>query len=289
MDCELWHMVTRTVVRVNRQLPRMGRRPRYGDVLIVRMMLWTVWHDRPLSWGCDCRHYGPLFRPRQLPSISQFCRRLRTTRVRQMVEQIHDQLSHSDSPAAVSFFDGKPMVVGRGSRDRDAKKGYADGSFRRGYRLHAWATEDGRIPRFALTSMNVGEPSTARELTDRIEAGTLVLADANYDSAPLYRAVDARGAQLLTPLKGRSHAPQQQSRMGPARRRAIQWWEKCPAHCRTLLAQRDQIERIFAALTNFGGGLSPLPSWVRRERRVWRWVAAKLIIYHARLRLRQVA
>lgn len=268
MDCELWRIVTRTVVRVNRQLPRIGRRPRYSDVLMVRMMLWTVWHDRPLSWGCDRRHYGSLFRPRQLPSVSQFCRRLRTARVQHMLEAIHEQLSDCD---------------------RDAKKGYADGSFRRGYRLHAWATDDGRIPRFALKSMNVAEPSTARELTDRIEPGTLVLADANYDSAPLYRAVNGRGAQLLTPLKGQARSPQQRSRMGPARRRAIQWWQQRPAYCQKLLAQRYQIERIFAALTNFGGGLSPLPSWVRRERRVWRWVAAKLIIYHARLLLRNVA
>jgi hypothetical protein len=41
---------------------------------------------------------------------------------------------------------------------------------------------------------------------------------------------------------------------------------------------RGSIERDFGNLTSFAGGLSPLPAWVRHEKRVWLWVSAKLVI-----------
>jgi hypothetical protein len=289
MDRQLWHIVTRAIVRVNRQLPRDGRRPRYSDVLIVRMFLWSAWHERPMVWACDRQHYTGLFRPRRLPSVSQFCRRLKAPRVLRMIDAVNDRLIQRDRPATVSFFDGKPLPISNHSRDTDAKKGYADGTFRRGYKLHAWATEDGRIGRFAVRAMNVGEPNTARELTDRIPAGCLVLADANYDSAKLYKAVDACGAQLLTPLKGRAQSAVRRRYMPNARRRAMDLWQRHPADCKRTLATRYQIERIFGALTCVGGGLNPLPAWVRRLPRVQRWVTAKIILYHARLLCREVA
>ncbi len=46
--------------------------------------------------------------------------------------------------------------------------------------------------------------------------------------------------------------------------------------------RRDAIERFFGQLSAFGGGLAPLPAWVRRLERVERWITAKVIIYHAR-------
>ena len=289
MDQRIWRIVTNVIVRINRKLARVGRRPQYSDVLIVRMFLWAVWHDRPMVWACDRRHYGSLFRPRRLPSVSQFSRRLRTPRVQRMIQAVNDQLTERDTPATVGFFDGKALPVSRNTRDKDAKKGYADGSFRRGYKLHAWATEDGRIPRFCVKAMNAGEPNTARELTDRIPAGCLVLADANYDSAKLYKSVADRGAYLLTPLKGRAKSAQQLRYMPVARRWAIELWETQPKRCKEALFYRYEIERIFSAVTGYGGGLSPLPSWVRRLSRVRRWVAAKLVLYHARLLVRQTA
>ena len=287
MDRQLWHIVTGAIVRVNRQLPRDGRRPRYSDVLIVRMFLWSVWHDRPMLWACDRQHYTRLFRPRRLPSVSQFCRRVKTPRVQQMIDAVNDRLTQRDQPATKSFFDGKPLPISRHTHDTDAKKGYADGAFRRGYKLHAWATEDGCIGRFCVRAMNVGEPNTARELTDRIPAGSLVLADANYDSSKLYKAVDERGARLLTPLKGRARSDHRLRTMSNARRRAMDLWQRDPAYCKRTLATRYEIERIFGALTSVGGGLNPLPAWVRRLPRVQRWVAAKLVLYHARLLLRK--
>ena len=51
-----------------------------------------------------------------------------------------------------------------------------------------------------------------------------------------------------------------------------------PGFGQQLLQQRDDIERFFGNLTNWGGGLHCLPPGARTHRRVHRWVQAKLII-----------
>jgi hypothetical protein len=57
-------------------------------------------------------------------------------------------------------------------------------------------------------------------------------------------------------------------------------WEAAPAQ---RAARRVQVERAFAWQSIFGGGLSPLPAWVRTPARVTRRVAIKLILNHVRL------
>lgn len=287
MDKKIWSIITKIIVSVNRSLEQTGRRPRYSDVLIMRMYLWAVWHDRPMFWACERSNYDKLFRPRALPSVSQFCRRLKTERIKKMIQAIHRRLIQNNTLSKLSFFDGKALPLSNHSSDKDARKGYADGSFRKGYKLHAWATQDGRIPRFCVLPMNCGEPNTARELTDLIPHGSLVLADANYDSGKLYQAVADRNSQLLTPLKGMAESFCQLRRMPAARKRAMKLWQLFGKQCREILKLRYKIDRIFSAVSCFGGGLSPLPTWVRGLSRVQKWVSAKLIFYHARLILRK--
>lgn len=287
MDKKIWSTITQIVVSLNRSIKKFGRRTQYSDVLVVRMYLWSVWHDRPLSWACCRDHYNSLFRPRSLPSVSQFCRRVKTKRFKVIIDAVNERLTQRDEETKVSFFDGKPLPVGENTCDKEAKNGYAGGGFRHGYKLHVWATEDGRIPLFRVLAMNAGEPNTARELLSRIDRGGLVLADANYDSAKLYKAVDERGGYLLTPLKGRAKSKNHLKHMPESRKRALKLWEKFPGYCESLLRYRCTIERIFSALTCFGGGLSPLPSWVRKLSRVEKWVSAKIIFYHARLLVKQ--
>jgi hypothetical protein len=53
----------------------------------------------------------------------------------------------------------------------------------------------------------------------------------------------------------------------------------------TLYAMRTDVEREFAGLSCFGGGLAALPSWVRRIWRVRNWVMSKLLINAARIRI----
>ena len=50
---------------------------------------------------------------------------------------------------------------------------------------------------------------------------------------------------------------------------------------------RGAIERAYGNLTSFGGGLAPLPAWVRHEDRVWLWTSAKLVINAMRIESRK--
>jgi hypothetical protein len=289
MDAKIWKLICKAIHSADRRIPRRGRRSKYTDQQIAKMYLWSAGHDRPLCWACNRDHYATIYRPRQLPSISQFCRRIKTPRIQQLFEVVDSYFLRYHTSAEVAFFDGKPMVVSEYSKDPDAKIGYADGRMRRGYKLHGFVTRDGWIAEFAVHSLNVGEPNTARLLLNSIIPGTLVLADGNYDSGPLYQAIADRKSMLLTRLRSKARSEKQMEQMCPARRAAVILWEDCTDVCEQTMKTRDEVERIFGALTCFGGGLAPLPAWVRRLPRVRRWVTAKIIIYHARLFLRKAA
>jgi IS5 family transposase len=287
MNRDLWRKVVGAVRSADRQVPRTGRRPVYTDALVLKMLLWCVWHDRPLSWACRREHYTTWFRPSQVPSISQFCRRVKTPRVERLLAAVNAYLVRRKTPLAVAILDGKPLPLRDLTQDREARRGYGAGRMQTGYKLHALAAPDGRLLRFSVHPLNVGEPNTARQLVADLPPQTVVLADANYDSSPLYEAVAERQSQLVTPLKGRARSASRLRQMSPARRRMLRLWVTAASLCRRLCRERGAVERIFSALTCFGGGLGPLPSWVRRLDRVRRWVTAKIAIYHARLCCRQ--
>jgi len=65
----------------------------HSTVLIVRVYLWAVLHDRPTSWACAPRHWDPATRPRHLPSQSTMSRRLRTDAVKQLLERMSRRLA----------------------------------------------------------------------------------------------------------------------------------------------------------------------------------------------------
>jgi hypothetical protein len=289
MDRQVWKSVCAAIRSADRRVRRCGRRPQFSDQLILKMLLWSIMHDRPLCWACERDHYSTLFRPRQLPSVSQFCRRVKTSRINQMLQSVHEYLVRSDQRSTRVFFDGKPLPIGDFSRDPDARDGFGVSKLQRGYKLHALGTQDGRILDFRVLPLNAGEPDTARELTPSLPPQALALADSNYDSTFLYQAVNERGSVLITPLKGRARSADRLRRMSAGRRWAIDLWDRFPEICEHVQVWRDQIERIFSAVCGYGGGLSPLPAWVRRLDRVRRWVTGKIILYHARLSCRRAS
>lgn len=282
MDSRVWRVIYHTILTEDRTLPRGGRCPTYSDGLIVAMYIWSVGHDRPLCWACNRRNYASCFRPRRVPSVSQFCRRIQTERCALMLQRVHERLSHLESRSELSFIDGRAFPVGAHSKDPDAKAGRASGGFARGYKLHAWATEDGRIPIWSVMPLNVNEKPVASELLRYHTADGVVLADGEYDARSLYDQVEADGGQLITPLPknaGKGHRPQSASR------NLVAWaWQGIAGY---VYRCRGAVERTFAHLSAFGGGLAPLPAWVRTLPRVRRWIGTKLIIYHARWNLRK--
>ena len=174
--------------------------------------------------------------------------------------------------------DGRGFRVRDHSTDPDAATGYAGGGFAKGYKLHALANEHGRFTDIRVTPMNVSEKQVARELIDDSRPLGVLLADQGYESGSLYDYAAQRGVILMTPL--RENAGDGHRQQSPARLFAKELWE---AGGEAIYKRRDAIERFFGHLSAFGGGLAPLPAWVRRLERVERWITAKVIIYHARL------
>jgi hypothetical protein len=261
------------------------------------MYFWGVHHDRPQSWTADPQHYhGPLFRPRSLPSVSQLNRRIKTQSVETILQKVHDATAEVDRVSPVICVDGKVMTVSPVSKDVQATRGHIPGGFGKGYKLHAQVTEDLRIICWSVTSLHVAEQSVAMAFVNEHPLpGCLLLADSNYDSAPLYKATEKAGITYFTHLKGQKqvkggqHHPVTLRQMGEARRQVVAAWHEHPDLCRFILSLREAIERTFSALTCYGGGLGPLPAWVRTLERVRRWIGAKIILYHLRLQERLAA
>lgn len=283
MSSQLWKVVYQTIQSVNRSIARTGRCPVHSDTVILAMYFWSVGHDRPLCWAAERSNYTSVYRPRRLPSRSQFCRRIKSLRCQTMLDEVFRRLAKCDEndDQCITMMDGRGFRVHSHSKDTDATRGYASGGMARGYKLHAIAGRNGRFQRIRVTGLNVSEKRVAKEFIEAHPGGGLLLADSNYDSGELYDLAAQRGLMLMTPLPenaGGGHRPQSEARMFVKK-----LWEMGGE---IIYAMRKEIERFFGQLSAFGGGLAPLPAWVRTLERVQRWITAKVIIYHARLTAR---
>lgn len=291
MDRDPWLLMITHIHAAAKRLPRASRRFRFNDVLIVSMYVWAVAHDRPMVFACDRRNYHSLFRPRRLPSISQFHRRVRSDRVRKILQLVHDAMAGVDVPTALSYVDGKALAVGPVSKAPDARRGYAAGGrMAKGYKLHAIVSEDKRLMAWCVRPMNEHEMPIARLMLDSFppfSERSLLLADGNYDAHVFHKDVDARGGRLVTNLRGSARHPVTRRQMGKARRELVDLNKTHRPLVRMVQRYRNDIELTFSNLTAYGGGLGPLPAFVRRLPRVTRWVGVKITLYHARLRVRK--
>ena len=297
MDRELWKLVLDLVKRAAREVGWNGgrRRPRFPNWLIVAMYFWAAWHDRTLSWACDRDHYTSLFRPRKLPSVSRFTRRVKSDDCQAILQRVHDALAQRGLVINEGYVDGKPLLVSPVSKDRQATRGRVSGGFGKGYKLHAFVNEYRRIVVWSVTGLNEDEKTVALELLPHLppmSPDALVLKDSNYDSAPLHKAAAelTPEARLVGPLKGQGrvgpdgHHPVTLRQMGPERRELLAAWRHWPGLVELALRARDAIERVFGVLCSTAGGLgTALPPWVRTLDRVRRWVGAKIVLYNARL------
>jgi hypothetical protein len=303
MDRQVWMLVMDAVDRAIRLIkPAAGcrRPPRYSHRLIAGMYFWSVWHDRCLSWAADRTHYSSLFRPRRLPSISRFIRRVKEDVMQRLFQMVHEELAQSGWASPIGYLDGKPLTVSAVSKDPDARRGRISGGFAKGYKLHAFVSADRRIRVWSVMGLSVAEQSVALAMCPHLPAATpdaLVLADSNYDSAPLHKMLASEQAgerRLLTPLKAQQrvkqggHHPVTLRQMGAQRREAVAVQRRCPDLKRMVLKERNNIEGVFSVLACVGM-LSALPAFVRRLDRVRRWTGAKIILYHARLRAQEMS
>jgi hypothetical protein len=293
MDREIWAIVMDAVDRACRSVGLVGRRPRYSGRLIAGMYLWSAWHKQCLSWACDRLHYNTLFRPRKLPSISQFTRRVKSQQTQAILQRVHEDLAARGVVGPLDYLDGKPLLVSPVSKDPDAGRGHVSGGFAKGYKLHAYVNENRRIVVWSLMPLNVDEKTVAREMLPYVPdppdpLSAVALADGNYDAAPLYDGLAARQRALLAPPRAtglvgaQGRQPKTLQKMGPHRREALAVWDGQADLARYVLEQRNNVEGVFSVLA-VACGLDYLPAFARRLQRVRRWVGAKIILYHARL------
>jgi len=283
MSSQIWRVLYPIIVQEARAMDRPRRKTCFSDQLIVGMFFWMVLHDRTQEWACHRSSYHAVFRPRVLPSPSQFSRRLRSPRCLELLKRV-ERAAAPCSTSPCCYLDARPLAVGTCSKDPDAKPGRVYGGFARGYRVHSLLDEKETVIAWKLEPMNVAEVTVAPELLRQAPAGSSVLADSNYDRAPLYEIAAEHGATLLAKPRvnaGKGHRPQSAARLA-----SIAQWQADP---QTYASRRTHVERAQAHQSSFAGGLQPLPAWVRRLHRVKRWVAAKLVINHVRLQQKEHA
>jgi hypothetical protein len=283
MECELWDRLYALVWETAKEC----RRPRaqFSDAVIVLVFLWAALHDRPVTWACEVKNWiGTRQRPLQLPSDSTMSRRLETSSMHAFQSALAIRSRGTLDWELIELIDGKSLTVGGCSKDPDATWGRAAGGMARGYKLHSIWSNHPFPDAWDVWPLNVNEVRVAQDLVPQLAGSGYILADTQYDSSRLHDLCSSHHYQLVAPGKrtatGRGHAYQ-----SPHRRHALEMLRR--NFGRKLFVIRRGIERLFGNFTSFGGGLAPLPAWVRRPHRVKRWVWAKLLINAARIQLNQ--
>jgi hypothetical protein len=283
MERELWPPLYRCLQEVARDFHQ--KYVQYQPWVIVAVLLWAALHDRPVSWACEPAHWsGTRLRPARLPDQSTVSRRLRRTATDCFLNRLSERLRGEGLPALALALDGKPLLVGGNSKDREARFGRAAGHVGRGYKLHAFWGGRPLPEAWEVTPLNEHEARVADRLFARLGGGGYVLADANYDASYLFDRAASSGYQLVAaqaddnPGKGHHY-------VSPHRLRCIELLRG--EFGRDLYRHRGAIERSFGNATSFGGGLGSPPAWVRTLRRVRQWVWAKLAINAVRIRRNQ--
>lgn len=284
MERELWRWIVGALKRLP---PTRPRNAVYTDSQILAVYFWAVLHDRPINWACDRRNWPMQAWRRSLPDQSTMSRRLARAQTQALLERLLDQLAPIERDALVLRIDGKPLPVAKHSQDRRATIGRGSGGFQKGYKLHAIYAHSNRPIAYRVTPMNVDERVVARQMLQDHDVGEgYLLADANYETNPLYDQTAQIGRVLVTPRRFRQAKGLGYSRVHSQHRVAmIQRMQAPSPFIRRLLHTRKGIETRFANLTNFGGGLTHIPPWVR-GRRVEPYVTAKILIRLARDKVR---
>lgn len=282
MERNLWKPLYEAVMAVDYPDPATG--VSHTDRWVVLTFLWSVVHDRPRCWACDPKNWPPELRRCRLPSEATLSRRLRTAAVGRLLNALLARYRGDPRHDWVKYLDSKPLPVGDFSKDPDAAWGHGPDSWFRGYKLHAaWGTAPVPLA-WEVRPADHGDPTTARVLVQRLGGAGYLVGDSNFDSNPLHRQAARRHHQLVAPPKKRGRGLGHR-RHSPGRLRALELLRH--PFGEALYRSRSFVERCFGNLTSFGGGLGPLPSWVRRLHRVKRWVQAKLLINAVRALSRQ--
>lgn len=263
-----------------------GFRQKYVQIqpwVVVATMLWAALHDRPVSWACNPRNWSTTkLRPLRIPSQATMSRRVDSVGTGLFWRSLEEKLRRCGRPGLLAFVDGKPLPVSGYSKDPDARWGRGAGGLAKGFKLHAvWSR--GVLPEtWDIRPLNVSEKEVAHHLFGQLRHGGYLLADGEYDASYLYDGAAAQGYQLISPCRKAKNPGCGKHYQSPFRLRSLELL-RSPFGVK-LYSARTQIERSFGNATSFGGGLAPLPAWVRGMARVRTWVWAKLLINAVRIK-----
>jgi hypothetical protein len=287
MERQLWPRLYQLLMEAGKHHDR--RRKQFNDAWIAVIYMWSVLHDRPISWACDSGNWrGESLAPLNLPSPSTMSRRLngkKSLSVRQLLERAQQITTEWFPDWFCYWIDSKPLTVSGVSKDRDARYGRAAGHKAKGYRMHVLYNAGGAVIAWLLAPMSYGDAPAAAALLNNVElkqhSGQLKMlsgysvGDNLYDANALYDGFHKTGLQHVAPprktAKQVGHGPQ-----SPHRLRGLDLVKR--GFGKNLLHARGGIERFFANATSFAGGLGQLPSWVRTPQRISIWVGCKLMI-----------
>lgn len=275
MEGQLWSWI----VTFLPESGKISQRFRFDDRAILMVVLWAVLHDRPMNWACQVDNWNPDLCLESLPSPSTISRRWRQPRMPKLLQEAHRQsvlmLGLASRYAAI---DAKPLPVGGGSKDPDARAGRAVGHLAKGHKLFAIVASNGAVACYEIGAMADSELTRGRHLlAEAPESLTRIIGDGVYDSVPLHRIAQAHGRKFYTPIRQNRVGRRQQ----PERLHLLALWQTKVGQ--RFLATRDDVERSFGLMTNFACGFKGLPNWARRSHRVTRWMWGKILIYHAYL------
>lgn len=284
MERELWPLLYHHLQSVAERF-----RQKYVQIqpwVLVATLVWAAIHDRPISWACQESNWSTTrLRPLRIPSAATMSRRIDrvgTGLFWNALQQELQSLGQTDLVLKlIAYIDGKPLPVGNYSKDPDAKWGHAAGGVEKGYKLHAiWSF--GPLPdAWEVTPLNVNEKTVARRLIPQTCGAGYLLADGEYDASDLYDIALKRGYQLISSYRKAKNPGKGHHRQSPLRLRSIDLLNS--SFGKAVYGLRTQIERDFGNATSFGGGLAPLPAWIRGLDRVRTWTWAKLLINAARI------
>ena len=261
MERELWKIL----YHFTRELDMPWGEWRYTTADVLAAYFWAVVHDRPTKWAANPKNWPDDLRPPLLPPQSTLSRRLRRPRTVELMTEVEERLLALlvVSSCLTRIIDGKAIAVSNVSKDPDTGYGRGAGGNQKGYKLHAvWG--GGPMPiAWGLAPMNVNEKTIARHLIPTLPGGGYLLADSEYDANPLYDLAAEGGFQLVAKrVRDRGRGGLGHRHQSAGRLRSIELLAS--AFGDALCDRRNAIERYFGAWVSSGGGLGPLPAWVRR-------------------------
>lgn len=249
MERELWPLLYPLIQETAKDFQQ--KYVRYQPWLLVTVFLWAALHDRSIAWACQRRHWSTTtLQPVTLPSPSTMSRRSDGVGVGLFWNALEQRLRNSGVPALVAFVDGKPLPIGGNSKDPDARFGRGAGCIAKGYKWHAIFAGRSVPEAWEVTPLNANEAAV-------------------------------RGYQLVAPVRACKEPGSGKHYQSPHRLRSIALRQG--QFGKALYRARTAIERSFGNACSFGGGLGPLPAWVRGQARVRTWVWAKLLINAVRI------